>query len=380
MKATVSVLFASVAFALAFACSHDEKKAPDAAPVASGPQAKPAATPSATPPPDDYASKVAARQAAPPATNDAFTLDPSTLSLGVLEPNELKRVDFKLTNNSAQPLKILTVKTGCKCITLDFARTAIAPGDSTQIHVSVVGVSSGARRNLVKVTTDDPRRSSAELVVFYGVVPEVLLVPPKLDFGKVKQGEKAEQTIKLTLHIPPEIEKDPVLEPFIQHDLPIKITLDPLTVTPVSVNFRDVTTMLHAVLDTSKPLAPFQTELVFKPKEARTYRFTSIPVWGEVRAGTFFEHEKLVFTGLTVGTPATKAIRFYYSGEEAPTFADVATTPADFTEKHEVEAANRCIRFDVTCTRAAAGALAGDLKVKVGASDPPLVVHLTARE
>jgi hypothetical protein len=194
----------------------------------------------------------------------------------------------------------------------------------------------------------------------------------------VKQGEKAEQTVKVTLHLPPEIEKVPTLEPFISHDLPIKITLDPLIVTPAGNNFRDVTTTLHVVLDTSKPMAPFQTELVFKPAEAKTFRLTSLPVWGEVRAGTFFEHDKLVFTGMTVGTPAMKSIRFYYSGEEAPIFATVAPTPADFTEKHEVEAAKHCVRFDVTCTPTAAS-LSGELRVTLAGSETPFTVALTAR-
>jgi hypothetical protein len=363
------------ALALLCACSRGETGAPAPAPNSSAPAPKSDA--------NDYAAAVAAKRAAPPATNEVFVLEPATLELGIVEPNEEKKVDFKVKNLSPNPLKIMTVKTGCKCITLDFAKTAIASGASGAVHIRVVGVSSNARHVTVTVTTDDPRRSTAELAINYAVVPEVVLVPPKADFGKVKAGAPAEVAIKVTLHLPSEIAADPVLEPFIttrQQDLPVKITLDPPTVAPTSAGFRDLTTTLHLVLDSSRQLAPFQTELVFKPKEAKTFRVTSIPVYGEVRAGNWLEHDQLVFLGTAVGKPVTKTVRLYYSGDSAPTLADVATTPADFTEKHEVEAASRCIRFDVTCTRAAAGALEGDLKVKVGANEPPLGVHLTARE
>jgi uncharacterized protein DUF1573 len=374
---------APLALLLALACSREGSASPPPAaiqPASQGspaPAAKPAAAPENEP--GEPAARAIGGRDAPPAANDVFALEPATLSLGLLEPNEERQVDFQVKNLSKQPLRILTIKTGCKCVTLDYAKGPIAIGGSASVHVKVTGVTRESRSVPVKVTTDDPRRSSAELAVYYAVVPPIDLMPPKIDFGKVKVGEKAELAIKVKLHLPKEIEKDPVLEPFVAPETPIKITLDPPTVTPDGADFRDLTTTLHLVLDTGRPLPPIQAELVFKPKEAKTYRFTSIPVFGEVRSGIFFEHDKLAFVGGEVGKPALKAIRLYFTGEKAPELAEVAIDPADFTEKHELEADRHCWRFDVTSTPRAAGALNGELRVKVAGVAEPLVVALTAR-
>jgi hypothetical protein len=362
---------------LAVACSRGGG---DAAPAAPAGQAAPAAKPAAAPPPapDDRAVRPPGGGDAPPLANDVFALEPSSLKLGILEPNEERQVDFHVKNLSAQPLKIVTIKTGCKCLTLDYSRTAIPVGGSGAVHVKVTGVTRESRHISVTVTTDDPRRSMAELAVYYSIVPAVDCNPPKVDFGKAKVGEKAEALMKVTLHLPPEIENVPALEPFVTPELPIKLAFDPPTVTQDG-NFRDVVTTLHLVLDTSRPLPSFQAQLVFKPKEAKSFRLTTIPVFGEVRASIFFEHDKLVFTGVEAGKPATKSIRLYFTCEKPPELADVAVTPADFTEKHELEAEKHCIRFDVVCTPKADGALAGELRVKIAGVADPLAVALTAR-
>src|SRR5262245_51094636 len=275
--APLRLAFAHACVALAFACSRDAKEstpaaAPDSPPAAapgSAPAGKSPAAPAAAPADDSV--HAAGERGEMPSRNDVFALEPPTLSLGLLEPNEERRVDFQVRNLTAQPLKITMIKTGCKCVTLDYSKTAIPAGGAGAVHVKVVGVTRESRRVAVSVTTDDPRRSRAELAVFYSVVPPVDFMPPKADFGKVKQGEKAELEIKVTLHLPPEVEKVPDLEPFIQHDLPIKIVLDPPSVTPDAAGFRDLKSTLHLVLDTSRPLPPFQTELVVKPKEAKSF-------------------------------------------------------------------------------------------------------------
>lgn len=365
---------------LAVACSKDGGGAPAAAAAGqAAPAAKPAAAPTDKPAaPDDRAVRAPGEGDVPPRTNDVFVLEPSSLKLGILEPNEERQVDFKVKNLSAQPLKIETIKTGCKCLTLQYEKKPIPVGGAGAVHVKVTGVTRESRRISVTVTTDDPKRSVAELAVYYSIVPAVDCNPPKADFGKAKVGEPAEQLIKVTLHLPPELEKVPALEPFITPDLPIKLVLDPPTVTQDG-NFRDVVTTLHLVLDTSRPLPAFQAQLVFKPKEPKTFRFTSIPVFGEVRASIFFEHDKLVFTGVEAGKPATKSIRLYFTGEKAPELTDVAIAPGEFTEKHELEAEKHCIRFDVTCTPKAGGALTGELRAKVAGVADPLAVALTAR-
>ena len=375
---------------LAFACSRDGSAPPQGTPSEVPPSGNPPASQGPAAPtakaqgdpekePGDLAAHAAGVRDAPPATNDVFVLEPSSLSLGLLEPNEERTVDFKLRNLTDQPLKILTVKRSCSCIALDYNKSAIPGGGSSAFHAKLVGVTRESRRVTVLITTDDPRRSSAEIEVFYSIVPSVDLSPPKADFGKVKVGEKAEIAIKVKLHLPPEVEKDPVVEPFIAPDEPIKILLDPPTVTPDVVGFRNLTTTLHLVLDTSQPLPPIKAELVFKPKEAKSFRFTSIPVFGEVRSGIFFEHDKLAFVGTEIGKPAMKSLRLYFSGEKSPALAEVAISPADFTEKHVLEADSHCWRFDVTCTPRAAGMATGELSVKLAGIAEPLTVALTAR-
>ena len=315
----------------------------------------------------------------PPVYSPDVKIEPDSMNLHMLEPNEVKNVEFKVRNVSDKPIKIDSVLTTCRCVSVDFDAREIPPGEAAVARVKVTAATAEARKTIASVRTSGFRRNTAQFIIEYTVIPEVFTQPRKADFGRVKVGDKAEVTLKVVVHVPKELAEDPVLEPYVAQDLPIKVTLDPPVVTKIRDDTRDLVTTLHLVLDTSKPLAAFDSNVVFKPKLPRTYRQTLVRLLGEVRGAAWFEHPQLAFGPAAVGAPTRLSIRLYGEGPDPPKLEEAVVTPAVFTEKHEVDAATRSIRFDLTCTPAESGPVTGELVVKVAGCPAPLKLPLSAR-
>src|SRR5262249_21666697 len=123
----------------------------------------------------------------------------------------------------------------------------------------------------------------------------------------------------------------------------------------------------------------FDANVVFKPKEPRTYRTTLVPLRGEVRGAAWFEHPRLAFGPVPTGSPTMISIRLYGDGAEPPKLEEAVISPAVFAQKHETEPGNRCVRFALTCIPVEPGPVTGELRVKVASLAAPLALPLSAR-
>jgi hypothetical protein len=306
-------------------------------------------------------------------------LEPAAVNLHMLEPNEVRKIEFLVKNVSDQPIKIDTVLTSCRCVSVDFDAHEIPPGGSGVAHVTVTAATAEARKSIATVRTSGVRRTVTQFTIEYAVIPEVFTQPRKADFGRARVGDKGEIELKVVVHLPRELAVDPVLEPYVAQDLPVKVALDPQVVTKIREDTRDLTTTLRLKLDTSRPLAAFDSNVVFKPKGPGTYRLTLVRLLGEVRGAAWFEHAQLAFGPVAVGATTVFEIRLYGDGPDAPKLEEVSLAPAVFTEKHEVEAEKHCVRFDLSCTPTATGPIAGELRVKYAGCAQPLALPITAR-
>lgn len=307
-------------------------------------------------------------------------IEPASLNLHMLDPNEVKKVEFKVKNVSDQPIKIDSVLTSCRCVETDFDQRPVAPGASGVVRLSVTAATAEAKKAIAWIYTSGMRRNVARFDLEYAVIPEPFTQPVFVDFGRAKVGDKAELAVKVVVHLPRELAEDPVLEPYVKAtDLPIKLTVDPQVVTKIREDMRDLTTTMHLVLDTSQPLAAFETSIVFQPKAPHTYRAKNVRLVGEVRGAAWFEHGRFAFGVVPVGKPTVLSIRLYCNGAEPPKLEEAVITPANFTEKHEVEADRHCIRFDLTCTPTDPGPVTGELVVRVASLAAPLKLPLSAQ-
>ena len=352
-------------------CRREPAKSP--APVA--PAAELPAAPATAP-----ALAAAGVAQAPPAVySPDVALEPLSINLHMLEPNEVRKIEFKVKNVSDKPIKIDSILTSCKCVETDFDTREIPPGGSGVVRLTVNAATAEAKKAIATIYATGGRgRNVAKFEIEYAVISEVFTQPRVADFGRPKVGEKAEIALKVVVHLPRELAEDPVLEPYVADKrLPVTVTLDPPVVKKIREDTRDLTSTLHLVLDTSRPFPAFDSNIVF-PKKERALRLTTVRLLGEVRGAAWFEHPQLAFGPVPIGKPTVFSIRLYGDGAEPPKVEEAVLTPAVFAEKHEVEADKHCVRFDLACTPAEKGPFTGELRVKVASLAEPLALPLSA--
>lgn len=290
--------------ALAAACSEQKPPTTSPAPPAASPAAAPKAGEPANAPPANAqlanaqpanaqpanAQPAAAKptrvinvgEGAEPVGPPAYQIEPPEIRLGVVEPNGFHDVEFTLKNVSDRPFNVVHATTECKCMVADVSREMIKPGGSIPVKMRLQATSAGIRKTASVLHLSDTARSKPRLEVRYAIAPELLLEPRGVGFGRVECGKTAEQSLRVTIHVPAELEKDPVLEPFLAHDLPITWWFDPAVVTPMPGGGRDWVATLHVKLESKAPIPLFASQLVFVPKEKNHFQELLVRVTGEV--------------------------------------------------------------------------------------------------
>jgi hypothetical protein len=259
-----------------------------------------------------------------------------------------------------------------------FDRDVIQPGKAAKVRSRVTATSSGQRTSSVQIRVSDPRSSVGRMEIHYVVVPEVLLLPRKVEFGRVDAGSTAEQTVRVTLHLPSAI-PDPPLEPFLQHDLPIALELDPPTITQTAGGLRDLVATLHLKLRSDEPLPPFQTAVIFQAKTPKTFRTKTLPVSGYVAPSWRFERPSLSFGIVRVGEETTRSVRFLWSGEQPPEIESLEADAPELAVSHTTDPANRSFVVTVKCKAARPGRIEAAVRLKTALDDEPSVLRVSAR-
>jgi hypothetical protein len=170
-----------------------------------------------------------------------------------------------------------------------------------------------------------------------------------------------------------------VLEPFLEHELPIKFSLDPPVITEVTKGMRDLTTTLHVTLQSDQPMKPFETQLVFQSKTERTYRTTMVPITGQVADAWRFERPALALGVLDVGQEVSKNIKYFWTGDQPPDVEELKSDVPELELSQKLDAERKCFVVTVKCTPTKPGKIEGDVVLKTKQSTEPGVLHVTAR-
>ena len=374
-RALNPIAAAAACLALALAAACREQKPPTTT------SAAPAGAPTAETPPAPADLKparvvhVGEGAEGPP----AWQLDPPEVRLGVVEPNGFHDVEFTLKNVSDRPFNVAYATTECKCMVADVSKEMIQPGGSIKVKVRVQATSAGVRKTATVLHLSDLARSKPRLEVRYAITPEILLEPRGIGFGRVAVGMPAEQSLRVTLHLPPELEEDPPLEPFLAHDLPITWRFDPPVVTPMPGGGRDWVAMLHLKLESSVPIAPFASDLVFRPKDKSHYRELLARVSGEVVPAWHFERGVVGFGSVGIGETAEKEIRYFFPAGAQPKIERLDTSIEGLEIEQSLDAERNCFVLKLKLTAKKRGKIEGDVNLLTSLSREPAVLQVTAR-
>ncbi len=85
---------------------------------------------------------------------DLMTFDKMVYDFGHIAQGIPQTTIFTLTNESDQPLLLTKVKGSCGCTATNYSKTAIAPGESTEIEATYNAKSLGQFQKTITVSTN----------------------------------------------------------------------------------------------------------------------------------------------------------------------------------------------------------------------------------
>ncbi len=311
--------------------------------------------------------------------DSAYLIEPPEFELGILEPNQVVEAEFEVVNRGERPFNIVYLHTECRCLTLDFDRSMIKPGGRVKLKARIAATSAGQRTTAVTMHLSDPARSKPRVEFHYAIVPEVLLDPKKVELGRVETGKSTEVTLRVTLHLPDELKENPPIEPFVTHDLPIKLWMEEPTITPGFGGTRDWVSTLHVRLQGDKPIPPFESHVVFRPKEKGHFRELVVPLSGEIVPSWYFERGVVGFGSVAVGEEVEKEMRFFFPGPEAPAIAKLETDLEGLELSTTLDAERRCYVVKLKLVARTAGKYDGNVMLTSSLSPEPVTLRVTAR-
>ena len=340
-------------------------------------------TPVANPAPDVAAPTVVAKvPPLNPYVDDGkpdYEIVPPGFEFGVIAPNERKEVEFEVFNRSDRPFKIADAHSECKCLVLTVDHAMIEPGKSMKVKAKINGTSGGAKSTGCVLRLSDPAKSKVRIDFHYSITPGALVSPTRLEFGRIETGQSSKQDVKITLHLPEGLPENPEFEAFIEHTLPITVTLDPPEISPVRHGFRDWITTAHLELGGNTPIASFRSQFVFKAKDDKMFRPAMVPVSGEIVTAWYFERNVLSFGTVDVGADEERTMRFFWPGDEPPAIQELTSSAPEFVVTSAVEKDRHCFVLTVKFKTEKAGRFDGEIRLKTSLSETADVLKVSAR-
>ena len=93
-------------------------------------------------------------------------------SLGAVEAGRLYRVDFRLSNDSDQPIRVVGFRSSCGCTTMSDLPMLIPPADMRSITVRLnPSASSLVSDSQLRVYTDHPPKPELSLRLIANIIP-----------------------------------------------------------------------------------------------------------------------------------------------------------------------------------------------------------------
>ena len=118
---------------------------------------------------------------------------------GLVDNDKLISHKFEIHNTGKEDVNILSVKTGCPCMSYQLSTNRIASGLSTEVlcKLDLTGLR-GKVEKTFHVLTDDPERSDIALTMTGEAHGRVFFTPASVSFGSLKRAYSAKtQTVQL---------------------------------------------------------------------------------------------------------------------------------------------------------------------------------------
>ncbi|GAB4336704.1 MAG: hypothetical protein Kow0099_09780 [Candidatus Abyssubacteria bacterium] len=128
-----------------------------------------------------------------------ISFDHKTADLGVLRRDQVVEHDFTFKNLGHKPLKILSIKTMCTCLTGQPTKTEIPPGETGAIVARMEAFNYEGNRPFKSlfIETNDPDEPITNLTISAKIIDPVVFEPEIVLLPHIREGEAASAEVKL---------------------------------------------------------------------------------------------------------------------------------------------------------------------------------------
>ena len=180
--------------------------------------------------------------------------------------------EFVVRNIGTKELTIQRVHAACGCTAAVLESNIVPSGGQTKLRVRFVTLGFGGyKEKTIRIYTDDPKQASLLLAV-KGVVRQAVVVdPPRVYFGRVKQGETPSVRVEVDVSKGADVKVTEVLA-----------RSDDLVVEAESgAKGKETKKFITARLKATAPLGVFRSRIVVKTT-SKDYPVLNIPVFARV--------------------------------------------------------------------------------------------------
>lgn len=118
---------------------------------------------------------------------------------GFLEPEDTREVILAMANPAPEPIRVLSARTGCPCVTAAATKEAFQPGEPLEIRVEFTAPKKPIHyAKPLYVDTSDPKNKLLWVLIKADVGLPLVVEVPSSDLGTVIVGEGKETKISVT--------------------------------------------------------------------------------------------------------------------------------------------------------------------------------------
>jgi len=305
----------------------------------------------------------------------AFAVEPTSVDLGVLRPDQDASFTFTIVNHDARPLKLVNIDGSCECVAFAWKRGDVAPGGRVDVRTEVRARNRGSKLLTVYVQANDRVVTTRQIGVRYLVQPDLVFAPERVAFGRRHVGSSA--VVELTVAYQMPTDAEPItLVPKVDPSAPVEVRE---SAPPERVDrpggLTDVTSRLEVVLDTARPVAAFEAALVFGSDRHLPAR---LPVTGSVHRGLYLDPDQIHLGIGGVGANRRGTARLMWTREE-PRIEAIECDPPELSAVAVRESGARAFRIQVSFEARSRGELEGVVRIRTNLDPEPLLLQVKGR-
>lgn len=131
--------------------------------------------------------------------SEGLVLEKTEIDFGDVKSSDTPEKELLLTNQSNKPISITRANSSCGCTHASVVETKLGPGQSTKVGIKLHldDYSSNKVYSNVWIDAEDNDTARPQVTVHAKVLPEYVVTPETVDFGRIKRNAQQSATVRI---------------------------------------------------------------------------------------------------------------------------------------------------------------------------------------